>query len=112
MAFSYDVFISYTHQDLEFTQQPVEMLRTAGLSVWFDVETGTGASPRDIVLGGIRASQHPLVVFTEHWPRRPRTEWELGLFRRPALRNVGYSLSYGRGRPPKRSVPTYMAGNP
>jgi len=79
--FSFDVFVSYAHTDIEFARQMVNWIRLSGFRVWFDEEQLVpGSRFRAGLQQGLRESQHLVTILTSSYTRRPWTQRELDLF--------------------------------
>ncbi len=79
--FSFDVFVSYAHADIEFARCLVNWIRLSGFSVWFDEEQLVpGSRFRAGLQQGLRDSKHLVALLTNSYSTRPWTQREVDLF--------------------------------
>ena len=79
--FSFDAFVSYAHEDLQFARRLVRWLRNSGFQVWFDIEQLVpGVSFRDGLMRGTRESRHLISLLTASYVARKWTRREVELF--------------------------------
>lgn len=79
--FSFDVFVSYSHEDIVFARKLVNWLRSAGFKVWFDEEQLVpGTRFRAGLQQGLRESSNLVAVLTKSYINRSWTQRELDLF--------------------------------
>ena len=79
--YEYDIFLSYSRADLAFAEEFVDVLRTAGLRVWFDHERILGGAPiKPAIAKAIPICRHLVVLYSARWSDSEWTEWEVSLF--------------------------------
>src|SRR6266446_1478302 len=79
--YSFDIFVSYAHADIEFARKLVNWIRISGFRVWFDEEQLVpGSRFRAGLQQGLRESQHLVTILTSSYITRPWTQRELDLF--------------------------------
>jgi hypothetical protein len=79
--FDFDVFLSYAHEDHDYSRQMARWLRQRGYAVWVDEERLIpGTRFRAALQQGIRESQHMVIVLTDAYVGRPWTQREIDLF--------------------------------
>lgn len=73
------VFISYSHDDAEWTRKFAEALRDQSIDVWLDTwQVQAGDSLGDAVETGLRESDAIVAVLSAANIRRPNISFELG----------------------------------
>jgi hypothetical protein len=80
-VFSFDIFLSYAHQDVVFARDLAGWLRECGLAVWLaEEQLVPGSRFRAGLEQGIRESRDLVAVLTEAYSSRPWTQREVDLF--------------------------------
>jgi predicted nucleotide-binding protein len=77
---NYDVFISYSEKDKLFARDLVELLRSKGLSVWYDNgELRFGDSILRQIENALEHSNYYLVILSPDYFSKQWTQFELGV---------------------------------
>lgn len=80
-SYSFDVFLSYAHENGSFARDLVEWLRQTGYRVWIDEEQLIpGTRFRAGLQQGLRESRHMVAMLTPDYVSRPWTQREIDLF--------------------------------
>jgi len=84
--FDFDAFISYASEDRDFARELVEILRGAGLRIWFDqTELRVGRSLSRSLDRGLTRSRYAITVLSGAYIRKHWTQYELkGFLQREA----------------------------
>lgn len=74
------VFISYSHDDVEWVRRFAEALRQQNVNVWLDEwQINAGEPLREAIEAGLRSSDAIVSVLTGANARRPNVLFELGV---------------------------------
>lgn len=86
--FSFDVFLSYSNDDIEIARSIASMLRDCGFRVWFaEEQLVPGSRFRAGLEQGLRESQNLVAILTNSYIQRHWTQREIDLFDLTADRN-------------------------
>ena len=113
-SYSYDLFISYASEDVEFVQKLVQRLERDGYNVWFDRNSmrGTGTVP-DNLKASLYSCRQMLVCLSDAYPKKGFTQFELQLnFERDPGNLGNRTLVIVITSPPPQVIPSAIIAIP
>ena len=92
MATALPIFVSHSHEDIEFCRALVDALRGAGAEVWYDEHNMESGQLMDVIMRELGRRKIFILILSKHafaskWVRR-ETGWAYNLFDRDPTRVI------------------------